>query len=141
MSDVGKDAASKMRHPGDTMSFEGVAMGASVLGCGHASQLFKVDFLDGTPQVHLHYLTDDSEYKRQGFGRLELVCHGCGCSQLVYYDDSKPRRSHIAVRNTFQRHHKKCQNRGYEEYCSNYRRTMDVIDMREPRAVRRRNAA
>jgi hypothetical protein len=116
---------------------EGAPMGASILGCGHASHLFKTDFLEGTPQVHLHYLTDDTEYTRQGFGRMELVCHGCGCAQLVYYDNSKKADKHISVRDAFQHQHRKCKNRGYEEYCSNYRKTIEVLDMRGKRPVRK----
>lgn len=106
-------------------------MGAEVLGCGHASQLFEVNYMDGAPQVHLHFLTDDNEYKRQGFGRLELVCHGCGASRLVLYDNwSGSRRRHIQLRNMFRDLHKKCPDMKGKEYCPDYRSTSEILDVR-----------
>jgi hypothetical protein len=128
--DVGERDASNPSQAGDRMSLEGSPMGASVHGCGHASQLFKMDYFERSPQVHMHYLTDDDEYVREGFGRIEFVCHGCGCSKLVYYDDSKSKKSHVSVRNSFWKKHAQCKNRNYENTCPDYRRTIEVVDMR-----------
>jgi hypothetical protein len=128
--DVGERDASNPSQAGDRMSLEGSPMGASVHGCGHASQLFKMDYFERSPQVHMHYLTDDDEYVRDGFGRIEFVCHGCGCSALVYYDDSKSKKSHVTVRNSFWKKHAQCENRNYEKNCPDYRRTIEVVDMR-----------
>ena len=105
-------------------------MGAEVLGCGHASQLFKVEYLEGTPQVHLHYLTDDDELARDGFGRIEFVCHGCGDAMLLLYDDSNSRRRYLAIRNKFRDQHRRCSNRSFEHHCPDYRRTSKVLDVR-----------
>lgn len=107
-------------------------MGATVLGCGHASQLFKVEYLNGTPQVHLHFLTDDDEYQHTGFGKVEIVCHGCGDSLLIAFDESHSRRKYLAQKNMFQKKHRGCPNRGFEKSCPDYRRSVAMLDMRRP---------
>ena len=114
-------------------------MGATVLGCGHASQLFKVEYLDGTPQVHLHYLTDDEEYDREGEGRMEIVCHGCGEAVLLSYDTSGSRRQWLSIRNRFRDAHKQCTNRKFESTCPDYRKVVKLVDVRH--AGRKRRAA
>jgi hypothetical protein len=111
---------------------EEASMGAMVLGCGHASQLFKVEYLEGSPQVHLHYLTDDDEFDRDGHGKIEFVCHGCGDSMLLRYDSSGSRRRFLAIRNRFRDAHLKCRNIGFEQSCPDYRRNVDVMDVRKP---------
>ena len=128
--DVGERDASNTGPDEDKMSLEGSPMGASVHGCGHASQLFKMDYFERSPQVHMHYLTEDDEYRREGFGRIEFVCHGCGDSKLVYYDNSKSKRSHVGVRDAFWKLHSKCKNRNYENHCPDYRHAIEVVDMR-----------
>jgi hypothetical protein len=105
-------------------------MGAQVFGCGHASQLFKVEFLAGAPQVHLHFLTDDDEYARDGEGRIEFVCHSCGESMLLIYDESGSRRRYLAVRNKFRDKHSKCLNRNYDKNCPDYRSSSTILDQR-----------
>jgi hypothetical protein len=107
-----------------------VSMGAQVLGCGHASQLFKVEYLEDTPQVHIHYLTEDEEVERDGFGKIEFVCHGCGAAMLLVYDANISRRSSLAIRNRFRADHMKCPDLGYEKICPDYRRTSKVVDVR-----------
>jgi hypothetical protein len=107
-----------------------VPMGAEVLGCGHASQLFRVEYMDGSPQVHLHFLTDDEEYSRSGEGKVELVCHGCGESLLVRYDNSGSKKQFLSIRNRFRDDHAKCQNRSFEHSCPDYRRSFKSIDVR-----------
>lgn len=112
-------------------------MAAEILGCGHASQLFKVDYLEDAPQVHLHYLTDDDEFNSSGYGQMEMCCHGCGASLLILYTDHLSRRQQLAIRNGFEHRHRRCPNRKYEEYCSNYRSRFDMLDVRQKRLRRR----
>lgn len=113
-------------------------MGASVLEGGDASQLFKAEYIEDYPQVHLHFLTDDGEFDQTGHGKVELVCHGCGASQLVSYDYSKTKRRMLAIRNVFAGKHKQCLNRGYERCCPSYRRTFDHLDIRRTATVHRK---
>ena len=105
-------------------------MGAQVFGCGHASQLFKVEFLAGSPQVHLHFLTDDDEYAVNGEGKIEFVCHSCGESMLLLYDESGSRRRYLTLRNKFRDKHARCENRGYDKMCPDYRSSTAVLDER-----------
>lgn len=133
----------------DVWGSEEPGMGATVLGCGHASHLFEVNYMEGAPQVHLHFMTDDAEYAKLGYGRLELVCHGCGASRLVLYDEGTgSRKRHVAVRNQFRDEHLKCPNKKFETTCPNYRRTFEKMDIRGfkklrvfPHVARRRRAA
>lgn len=105
-------------------------MSATVLGCGHASTLMEVNSIKNAPQVHLHFLSDEGE----GDARVELCCHGCGASLLMYYwEDSKRATRHKQVRNDFVRKHVGCQNREYERDCPNYRSSFKVIDLRTRR--------
>jgi hypothetical protein len=113
-------------------------MGASVLEGGDASQLFKAEYMEDCPQVHLHFLTDDNEFDLTGNGKVELVCHGCGASQLVSYDRSKSKRRMLAIRNVFAGKHKQCLNRGYEKCCPSYRSTFDHLDIRRTATVQRK---
>lgn len=103
---------------------------AAVLGCGHANQLFDVDYMDASPQVHLHFLTDEEEYDSLGYGRMELCCHGCGASTLVYYDRGRTRRQHLAMRDRFAKKHEKCPNMKFEDHCPNYRSSFETADVR-----------
>jgi hypothetical protein len=106
-------------------------MGATVLGCGHASQLFEINYLKDSPQVHLHFLTDKQEFLRQGYGRLELVCHACGAARLVLYDSSRTQEQHLEVRNVFWDEHRACQGPDYSESCPDYRSSHEVLDLRK----------
>lgn len=104
-------------------------MGAEIHACGHAYHLFEeVDFMEKSPQVHVHFLTSDKEFKKTGTGKIELVCHGCGDSILLMYSTNGP---DIGVRRKFEKTHAGCQNRGYEESCPNYRRYSQFLDMRK----------
>lgn len=112
-------------------------MAAEVVGCGHACQLFKVDYLSDSPQVHLHYLTDDEEFTHLGYGRMEMCCHGCGTSLLVFYPERLSRRQQLSIRNGFEKKHVKCPNRNYERHCSNYRSAFQLLDLRVKQTRRR----
>lgn len=103
---------------------------ADVLERGHADKLFDVDYMEGSPQVHLHFLTDEDEYVRLGYGKMELCCHGCGQSVLVLYDKSKSKRQHLALRNNFKKRHSGCPNKQYDSKCPNYRSSIEVLDVR-----------
>ena len=105
-------------------------MAAEVLSCGHAHHLMEVDYMDGTPQVHLHFLTEDKEFEETGYGRVELCCHGCGASVLVLYTDEEVKAKHLKIRNQFQTDHRFCPNRTYETSCPDYRRTSRLMDLR-----------
>lgn len=104
--------------------------------CGHTRHLMEVDSFQGSPQLHLHFLTEQEEHASLGYLKLELCCHGCGASTLIYYHEvegTAPR--HVALKDAFEKSHKMCPNRNYEELCPNYRSSFKVIDMRQ---VRRR---
>lgn len=106
---------------------------ARVIGCGQAVHLFEeVSHIHGSPQVHLHFLTDESDYKALGHGKVELCCHGCGHSVLVLYTEhGRPSdKVHIELRNSFVEKHKECVNRNYEKTCPNFRSKFEVADIR-----------
>lgn len=115
-------------------------MGAEVLACGHSHHLMEVDYMDGSPQVHLHFLTEEKEFTENGYGRLELCCHGCGESLLVLYRDEGSRSAHLKVRDEFHKKHKTCPDRNYAESCPDYRRSSGVVDLRAARFTRKRPA-
>lgn len=102
--------------------------------CGHASHLMEINTIDGAPQVHLHFLTEDLEYSFIGFSKIELCCHGCGESVLIYYDkyakDEADTKVSLEIRDSFTSKHKRCPNRNYEERCPNFRTKFDIIDLR-----------
>jgi hypothetical protein len=90
----------------------------------------EVDFIEAAPQVHVHFLTDAEEYKLLGYGKVEVVCHGCGASVLIYYTDRGSGSRHLKFRDAFVQKHVQCPNRGYQEHCSNYRATFEKKDLR-----------
>lgn len=108
-------------------------MSATVLGCGHTSHqhLFTVDIVVTAPQVHLHFLTGEEEYMELGYGKVELCCHGCGASTLVYYVDNDNSNRSLQVRNDFTKKHEKCPNRNYQSSCPDWRTSFKVIDIRQ----------
>ena len=106
-------------------------MSAKVVFGIAASEFMETDYLSDAPQVHLHFLTGPQEYQEQGFGRVELCCHGCGGALLVYYNDSADgARSHLKVTDEFAERHLRCQNRSFEKRCPPYRSSMGVVDLR-----------
>lgn len=115
-------------------------MGAMVFGCGHAAQLMEVCSLDGAPQIHMHFLTDPEEVLRCGFGKVELVCHGCGDSLLLYYTDTSNPTKHMKVRNSFVKKHRDCPDFGDGHHCCNFRSNFSVIDLRAKPRVRKAKA-
>lgn len=102
--------------------------------CGHASHLMEVDCMGNSPQVHLHFLTEPFEAQLCGFHKLELCCHGCGESILVYYYEPGTEEAlgpeHLKARDEFVQAHEACQNRGYENHCPNYRSSTKILDLR-----------
>jgi hypothetical protein len=117
------------------MEAEEASMGATILEGGDASQLFKAEYLEAQPQVHIHFMTDDDEFERTGNGRIELVCHGCGASLLVLYDRNKKKRKLLEIRQHFSEKHLKCPNIGYEKNCPNYRSSFASVDTRKALSV------
>ena len=106
-------------------------MSASILGCGHSAQLFEVHFMAGTPQVHLHFMTEDDFNVPDHHGTLELCCHGCGASQLVFFEPhriGKTRHQEVSV--LFQRAHQTCHDDDYSVHCPNYRHSIEIVDLR-----------
>jgi hypothetical protein len=83
----------------------------------------EVDYMDGSPQVHLHFLTEEAEFNENGYGRLELCCHGCGEALLVLYKDEGSRSD-----------------RNYAESCPDYRRSFKTVDLRAAGFTRKRSA-
>ena len=105
---------------------------ASVLGCGHASHLMDVNILKTAPQIHLHFLTDKEEYALLGYGKVELCCHGCGASLLMYYiEGSAQQRAHLKVRDEFQKVHQRCPMILSPGHCHNWRSRFDIVDIRK----------
>lgn len=99
--------------------------------CGHANHLMDVDSMRGAPQVHVHFLTEEPEFRMLGYNKLELCCHGCGASLLVYYDHpTEEHHNHLQIRDSFVESHKRCPNRGYENWCPNERFSFGFLDIR-----------
>jgi hypothetical protein len=104
---------------------------ADIFGCGHASALMDVNTVKGYPQIHLHFLTDKTEYDELGYGRVELCCHGCGCSLLMYYTESHSQhRAHVKVRDIFVESHRGCRRKTFGRHCPNWRSRFDFVDIR-----------
>lgn len=104
---------------------------AVVLGCGHASFLMEVNVMKPMPHVHIHFLTDKQEYAELGYGKVELCCHGCGASLLMYYSDSPAqRRAHLKVRDDFMARHTRCPHVISNGHCSNWRSKFEFVDIR-----------
>jgi hypothetical protein len=91
--------------------------------------MMEVNSLESAPQIHLHFLTGEAEHKDFGFGRVELCCHGCGESLLVFYDGSG-KRGHMKLKKEFEAKHLKCPNHGYSNWCPNYRSEFLTADLR-----------
>lgn len=110
--------------------------------CGHARHMMEVDWIQGSPQLHLHFLTEQEEHAEFGYLKVELCCHGCGSATLIYYHEIEGEApQHVAVKSTFEKMHKNCPNRGYEELCPNYRSSIQVIDMRQVRRRKKTNGS
>ncbi len=109
-------------------------MGAVVFPkCGHASHLMEVDLISEAPQIHLHFLTDSSEFDLTNFLKAEICCHGCGTSVLLYYgEQSNTDTRHLVLKDEFVKSHKSCPNRKYEDNCPNFRSTVSIVDIRMP---------
>ena len=108
-------------------------MSASVLGKGNASSMMDTDHMNGSPQVHLHFLTSDVEYKELGYGKVEFCCHGCGRAVLLYYVNGNENRAIASksARDKFTTQHKNCPNHDFEHNCPDYRAEVQVIDLRK----------
>lgn len=108
-------------------------MSATIAECGHDSCFIETDFMSNSPQVHIHYLADDDFFEEYGYGRVELCCHGCASSILMYYSESTSKDNrHIKVRDKFRSSHKKCVNHDYERRCPGIRLGIQVVDLRAP---------
>lgn len=106
--------------------------------CGHAFHLMEVDSMRNAPQVHLHFLTDEKEYQLLGFSRVELCCHSCGESVLVYFSDTvDTENKHLALRDSFVEKHKLCPNHGFESWCPNWRSSFSTLDLRSTDGAQR----
>ena len=107
-------------------------MSAKVLGSGQVREMIDSNYIEAAPQVHLHFLTDDTEYAQLGYGKLEICCHGCGEAMLIYYNDDDPNTaSHMGIRDGFTAKHHECKNRRFEEECPTYRSKVTILDMRK----------
>lgn len=108
-----------------------------VWGCGHAAHLMdEINSINGAAHIHIHFLTPDDEAD----GRLEFCCHGCGASVTVRYwaDTERPSKRFLNTRTDFIQAHKKCKNRGYDQYCPNWRSSFVNLDLRSKRRIRLR---
>jgi hypothetical protein len=96
--------------------------------CGHASHLMDaVQSVETHPQIHLHFLTPEEEPD----ARLELCCHGCGASLTVRYRaDTRSYARSRKVRKTFLTKHAGCPDRGYRDYCPDWRTSFELLDIR-----------
>jgi len=50
----------------------------------------RATYLTETPQIHIHYRTDDEQMDAQGYGEAELCCHGCATALVVRYPPAPP---------------------------------------------------
>ena len=111
-------------------------MSATILGCGHTSHLhlFDIDIIVTAPQVHLHFWTGEEEYEELGYGKVELCCHGCGASTLVYYMNEDKHDRHLQIRDEFTRKHARCPNRNYQSVCPDWRTSFKTVDIRQKKS-------
>ena len=103
---------------------------ATVWECGHAGCLMDVEHVKDHPQIHFHFLSSNEDFQKYKYGRLELCCHGCGASLLVYYTLKTPETLKQYVKVLFIELHQNCPNRDYENDCPNYRDHFLVLDLR-----------
>lgn len=117
-------------------------MSATVLGCGHTSHLHLSDIkvLLATPHIHQHFWTGLAEYQELGYGKVELCCHGCGASLLVYYRHEETPDRHQQIQNTFIETHKYCPNHGYQRSCPDWRSSFTVLDIRQTKLSEESNS-
>lgn len=105
----------------------------------HVRDVPHVTYLTDTPQVHIHYRTDDATMDEQGYGEAELACHGCATALVVRYAALPPSAaipvegldSLRAVRDTFQSQHRACVALGPTFLCPPERRTVSMVDLRD----------
>jgi excisionase family DNA binding protein len=76
-------------------------------------------------------MTDQREREQLGYSKIELCCHGCGASTLVYYTDTCPIRRRTHLRNEFIKAHRSCPNRNYQNECPDWRTSFSTIDIRK----------
>lgn len=106
-------------------------MSATIAGCGHPECFHTTEYITKSPQIHIHFLTEDASYKELGYGTMELCCHGCGQSLLLYYNDLTMRKKNpIPMKTAFKKAHKDCPNFDYEERCPPIRLGIEVKDLR-----------
>jgi hypothetical protein len=114
-------------------------MSATVLGCGSASHLMEIHVLKGLPHIHFHFLTDKQELAELGYSKVELCCHGCGASTLMYYVEGPAQnRASSKIRDEFAAAHKHCKwHRSKNTHnCPNWRSKFSIVDIRQNIQVR-----
>jgi hypothetical protein len=119
---------------------------AVVLGDGLAQELMDVETFRRHPHIHIHFLTPESEYRKMNEGKLELCCHSCGASLLVYYSSKTVLEAKTKVKQNFVNLHARCPKISFVDQCPNYRSSFATLDIRgnnEPvfrykKAVRRK---
>lgn len=90
------------------------------------------------PQIHLHYRTSDDLAERQGYGEVELCCHGCGTGVVLRYgfpgtvDHEGKNMILEAVRAFFREEHRTCVDRTGGTLCPPYRRLIGFLDLTRP---------
>lgn len=93
---------------------------------GSMAQLYS---LNEAPQIHIHLLTTDEEFKERGWGTHEICCHGCGASLLIYFDNNDSSLLSLPRRIFFEEH-KNCPDFGYATWCPGYRTKFYSLDLR-----------
>ena len=113
-------------------------MSAVVFADGDSGALFETVHIGETPQLHIHFLSDEDEFEELGYFKFELCCHGCGASWLLYCTETDSARKHVRVRNLFIKEHEGCPDRNYQFECPNYRSSFQRIDLRSKAKKRSR---
>lgn len=110
----------------------GGSVSATVIGCGHTAhlQIFPISFVIEAPHIHLHFLTSEDEFKELCYSKVEMCCHGCGASVLVYYRDTDNVDRQTQTRDEFTQLHSKCPNHNYQSTCPDWRTSTRIIDLR-----------
>ncbi len=106
-------------------------MAAEVLGCGHAFHLFStIASPKKLPFVHMHFMTDEETGKEQGYELLEMCCHACGASLLLYFPHIGSSKKPKMARDEFVGEHRGCKPFANNEFCPNFRSSFKRLDLR-----------
>ena len=108
--------------------------------CPHINTMIQSIYFVDYPHIHLHVWYSDQEHKEQGYNVVEICCHGCAQSLLIWFDDKVNKQLQLEYETQFKEKHRACPNFGYHAYCPNFRVYVQTIDLRTtivPKRIRK----